>query len=148
MEVPERLPQRIFTSPTWPVPASPLDGFPQTPGPFGVAAPSSGRFFCALTTVSAPEGMAFLHCYPDSATLHPGLQRFRSYGAIDFAVTPVWGFSAVRAFEQIIGMIGAVARRGSGVRVRTVRWELCHVLIFSFFFIKKKEHKEINDGGS
>jgi hypothetical protein len=26
--------------------------------------------------------------------------------------------------------------------------ELCHVLIFSFFFIKEKEHKEINDGGS
>jgi hypothetical protein len=35
-----------------------------------------------------------------------------------------------------------VGRRGSGPAFGQVRLELCHVLIFSFFFIKEKGQKE------
>jgi len=37
-----------------------------------------------------------------------------------------------------------VAGRGSGPALGLVRWELCHVLIFSFFFIKEKGQELYN----
>jgi hypothetical protein len=51
-------------------------------------------------------------------------------------------------WEQMPNLEGAVGGRKSGPAFGLVRWKLFCVLIFSFFFIKEKGHKEKNNRGT